>query len=62
MSLVSKSNIDEINEIEIDQWIFVETPMLSAIRNNDLHQVEYLYEQGADIYLFQLNTFYFLNN
>jgi len=47
-------SLNEIHEIdENDQWIFVETPILSAIRNNQLDLVKQLCEQGADIYLFQ---------
>jgi hypothetical protein len=53
------NNINEINvrfeEIEDDQWTLIErrelTPLICAIENNHLFIVEYLHQQGANLYL-----------
>ncbi len=58
-------NKDNINEIKLiieeneddHEWILIQskqlTPLICAIENNHLNIVQYLLEQGANIYLLQ---------
>jgi ankyrin repeat protein len=60
---LNKNNINGIiikydeNENSNDQWTLIQskelTPLICAIQNNHLSIVQYLFQQGADIYLLQ---------
>ena len=57
--LLNVNNINEINKIfeekEDDQWTIIQsnevTPIICAIEHNHLHILEYLHQQGGNIYL-----------
>jgi ankyrin repeat protein len=58
---LTKNNLNEINiiyeEKQDGEWEIIErkelTPLICAIENNHLNIIKYLYEQGANIHLFQ---------